>query len=97
MTSATSFARKKTALLGQEYAQQEYALLGQDEHALLVEENMFFVDKDLDTSELGGPVTWKPPKSLFRVDRYSLYLARDPRGADRSELVDEVKAGDSSS
>ena len=52
-----------------------------------------FVDQDLDSSELGGFVTWNPPTYDSLVAQYIVYLARDNIGENRSQIGVPVDVG----
>ena len=45
-----------------------------------------FDDFDLDSSQLGGTLTWDPPADVTSVAGYSLYVATSSVGAGRSQL-----------
>eukprot|EP00928_Gymnodinium_smaydae_P018052 TRINITY_DN16876_c0_g4_i1.p1 TRINITY_DN16876_c0_g4~~TRINITY_DN16876_c0_g4_i1.p1 ORF type:complete len:6319 (+),score=1016.24 TRINITY_DN16876_c0_g4_i1:2009-18958(+) len=55
-----------------------------------------FVDKDCDSTQLGGVVTWRTPVSAERVEAYRVYLADGAPGQGRSQIGQEVKAGKNS-
>lgn len=45
-----------------------------------------FTDEDLDTYELGGPVTWTVPADTSQVTHYDVVLARDSTGTGESQV-----------
>ncbi|CAJ1372391.1 unnamed protein product [Effrenium voratum] len=56
--------------------------------------NVEFVDKDLDTAELGGNVTWTEPLIDYNfVQFYDVYLANSSYGAFRAQLGAPLGAG----
>ncbi|CAE7214188.1 unnamed protein product [Symbiodinium sp. CCMP2592] len=55
--------------------------------------DFFWVDRDLDPGEIGGPSTYNPPDYIFRTEYYVLYLAAGPNGEDRSQMGQEVPVG----
>ncbi|CAK9005930.1 unnamed protein product [Durusdinium trenchii] len=49
--------------------------------------NVTLVDLDLDAQELGGVISWHPPEpDVSLVETYSVYLAEDAVGANRTVL-----------
>eukprot|EP00928_Gymnodinium_smaydae_P009102 TRINITY_DN13364_c0_g1_i1.p1 TRINITY_DN13364_c0_g1~~TRINITY_DN13364_c0_g1_i1.p1 ORF type:complete len:274 (-),score=65.65 TRINITY_DN13364_c0_g1_i1:96-794(-) len=53
-----------------------------------------FRDLDLDEEDLGGPITWEPPDDVSAVTGYSVYLATDAVGSERSLVAGaEVPVG----
>eukprot|EP00930_Biecheleria_cincta_P034347 TRINITY_DN23750_c0_g1_i1.p1 TRINITY_DN23750_c0_g1~~TRINITY_DN23750_c0_g1_i1.p1 ORF type:complete len:4185 (-),score=632.85 TRINITY_DN23750_c0_g1_i1:7-12414(-) len=54
--------------------------------------NVSFIDDDLDASDIGGYVHWRVPEDSSEVTSYSIYLAEDDAGENRS-LLGNVTAG----
>ena len=53
---------------------------------------LVFIDKDLDSGELGGLVDWTAPQDIANVLAYTMYFAQSPVGAGRSP-IEEVALG----
>jgi len=52
-----------------------------------------FPDKDLDTGEVAGSVTWRPAGDTLVVAYYAVYLSFDGSGGGRSQLGSDVSSG----
>ena len=51
---------------------------------------MAFPDKDLDSTELGGEVSWTAPGVVSDVTAYDVYLAEDAAGANKATVGSEA-------
>ena len=52
-----------------------------------------FIDRDLDTGEIGDTLTWAAPLDVSLVTYYSVYFAYSDSGLRRSQLSDDVVVG----
>ena len=46
--------------------------------------NLSFADQDLDLNQIGGLLSWDPPSNIGAVTDYSIYVAEDMLGSNRS-------------
>jgi hypothetical protein len=63
-----------------------------DNHAASVSD-IYFLDEDLDSAELGGPINWKEPARASRVIAYDVFFANDVAGLDRSRVGSSTVVG----
>jgi len=58
-------------------------------------EDITLIDKDLDSTEIGGPISWIPPgpPAINVVWLFRVVTATDDAGSDRSQLGDDVPVG----
>ena len=52
-----------------------------------------FTDKDLDSGDLGGLISWTPPSDVSQVLKYNVYLATGSVGSGRSQISVSISAG----
>jgi len=55
--------------------------------------SLVFVDKDLDSQELGGTVVWSPPADVSQAASYDLYLCLNSAGGDPRTSIGSVPVG----